>query len=114
MAIKKNVDKRAEARKYIYEKFEKKITNLHVLSDETRFFILGAFTKTQLRFSDMKFTKKSWDKYTEDSNKGLWKDYLELELQLKMLTIFSDTFFSALYLAWYELIQVFNPYTEFN
>lgn len=102
---------RNEARVRIKAKLKAQLDAMIVIDGATKAHILNKFHNTDIRFTKMKFTEKKWN---TTLNWDLWEDYKELEAQFKMLDIFSDKFYSILNLAWYELIQSYNPYTTYK
>lgn len=104
--------RRANAKNEIIVNFSKAINNAVVLSPELKIHIIDTFVKSVNRISELCDSSGSipMDKW---SSTDTWKEYKELEKELKMSSIFSDSFFSMLYNHFYLIGHVMNPYTTF-
>ena len=109
MAKKNKKPTQEEVRTECMQRFRNILSTLIVIDGATKAQILNIYHNTDVKLRKMKLTKNKWSKLDID----LYSEYNDIEKQFKMLNIFSDKFYSVLYLAWYELIESHNPY-NFN
>lgn len=111
MTKKEILPTREEAMQICTDKLKSILDAMIVIDQNTKTEIRYQYGLTNQRLSNMKITEKNW--YGIPPHE-LWQEYEELEKQLKYLEIFSDKFFRILYMRWYDLIQIYNPYTKFK
>lgn len=96
-----------EIRKELLIQFEQIISSMIVLHPIAKHAIIGAYQDTIVRLSKKNITMKSW---TAMGPEDLFSEINEVEIQFRMLEIFSDKFYSLLRSQWNQMLGTFNPH----
>jgi len=104
MSVKTQDEIKKELRVQIRKELLNFLKNLVVVSETLKAEILYKYSLTQSRLEELNITTKNWkdvDTYIE---------YNELIEEIKMLSIFSQSFEMTLYKYFYRLGNTFNPH----
>lgn len=114
MAKKEEKLTRADAR---VEALKRLVTTLEAmpLNSLAKDFITKEWTKTYDRFNSLRVQhsgKKQWAEFWQGlKREDLFKEYDAVEKHFKYLSIFSQSFYSALCNCWDQLLNTFSPHT---